>query len=160
PFYVEMLAREADDLGLVLDPDPVARLRRLGPAPVARSVLVRGGSTSPEAVALAPAAAGLGEGAGLAELAAPAGAPGREAVETVDQLVALDVLRWDGRVEFVHPIVREAVYADMRPTERALAHGAAADLLAAGGAADERVAAQVVRAPPCGSVARVELLLR
>ena len=59
-------------------------------------------------------------------------------------LIALGLLRMAEGLEFVHPIVREAVYEDMSPLERADAHARAASLLAESGAPDERVAAQLV----------------
>jgi hypothetical protein len=63
-------------------------------------------------------------------------------------------------IEFAHPIVREAVYADIGPQERAKAHARAALTLAEDGAPEERIAAQIVQARPVGDPERVELLRR
>ena len=64
------------------------------------------------------------------------------------------------RLDFAHPIVREAVYTDIGARARANAHARAARLLAERGAADERIAAQIAAAEPSGDPARVELLRR
>jgi hypothetical protein len=56
--------------------------------------------------------------------------------------------------------VREAVYADIGSHERAGAHARAASVLAAGGASEERIAAQIVKAEPAGDAERVQLLRR
>ena len=93
------------------------------------------------------AVAVLGDGAGLAEAAALAGLGEREAAAAADLLAALEILAAAERLEFAHPIVREAVYADIGPRERAEQHARAAAILAARGAPDERVAAQIVAAP-------------
>ena len=104
------------------------------------------------------AAAVLGDGASLAEAAALAGLSEEEAAGAGDLLVARGILTPAELIEFAHPIVREAVYADIGPRQRARAHAQAARLLHASGAAEERVAAQIAEAPPEGNQLRVELL--
>ena len=61
------------------------------------------------------AVAVLGDGAGLAEAAGLAGVDPDGAARAADQLVALDILRPADGLEFAHPIIREAVYAEMGP---------------------------------------------
>ena len=65
-----------------------------------------------------------------------------------------------GRLEFAHPIVREAIYADIGAGKRAIAHARAAELLADTGAPEERIAAQITKAEPVGDARRIELLRR
>ena len=76
------------------------------------------------------AVAVLGDGAGLAEAARLADVDQDEAAGAADLLVGLAILRPAERLEFAHPIVREAVYADIGSHERAAAHARAAVILA------------------------------
>ena len=160
PFFVEALLREAREQGMATDGDAAARVRRLGPAAVAQAVLLRLSGKPAAASALVRAIAVLGDGASLAEAAALAELSEDEASHAADLLVALEILGPAARLEFAHAIVREAVYADVGARERARAHARAAALLASAGAADERVAAQIVAAEPAGDDARVALLRR
>ncbi|MET0553377.1 MAG: LuxR C-terminal-related transcriptional regulator, partial [Vicinamibacteria bacterium] len=112
------------------------------------------------ATALVRAVAVLGDGAGLAEAARLAGLPEDEAARAADVLVDRAILRPAAALEFAHPIVREAVYADIGSHERARAHARAAEILAESGASEERIAAQIADAQPSGDPGRVELLRR
>jgi DNA-binding CsgD family transcriptional regulator len=160
PFYLEALLREAAEQGISTDSREAARVRRIGPAAVAQAVLLRLSGRPATATALVRAVAVLGDGATLAEAAELAEITDAEAVGAADLLVALAILGPGEGLEFAHPIVREAVYADIGSHERAQAHARAADLLASGGAAEERIAAQIGEAEPKGDPDRVELLRR
>ncbi len=160
PFFLEALLREARERGFPTDPGGARRVRGIGPAAVARAVLLRLTGRPAAARALVRAAAVLGEGAALAEAARLAEVSEPEAAQAADQLVAIGILGAGDRLEFAHPIVREAVYAEIGPRERTQAHGRAAQILADCGAPDERVAAQVVETDPAGEPGRVELLRR
>jgi ATP/maltotriose-dependent transcriptional regulator MalT len=70
------------------------------------------------------------------------------------------ILKPGARIEFAHPIVREAVYTDVGSHERAEAHARAAKILIARGASEERVAAQLSQAEPAADAERVELFRR
>ena len=96
----------------------------------------------------------------LAEAAALAQVSEADAAHAADLAVALTLLKPADRLEFAHPIVREAVYADIGGRERARAHARAAEILAARGASEERIAAQIVAAEPAGDAERVALLRR
>ncbi|MGH3042347.1 MAG: LuxR C-terminal-related transcriptional regulator, partial [Gaiellaceae bacterium] len=102
----------------------------------------------------------IGDGASLAEAALLAELSHEEAALAADLLIALEILRSSDGLEFTHPIVREAVYADIGAHERAQAHARAAQILVETGGGDERVAAQIVEAEPAGDPDRVELLRR
>jgi DNA-binding CsgD family transcriptional regulator len=159
PFLLEALLREVDEQEFPTDTLGAARVERTGPAAVAQAALLRL-SGAPAATALVRAAAVLGDGAGLGEAASLADVDHEEATRAADLLAARAILRPGGSLEFVHPIVREAVYADLGSHERAAAHARAALVLAASGASEERIAAQVVEAEPTGDAERVELLRR
>jgi DNA-binding CsgD family transcriptional regulator len=160
PFFLEALLREARERGFPPDGGGAERVRGIGPAAVAQAVLLRLEGRPPAAKALVQAAAVLGDGARPAEAARLAELPEPAAIEAADLLVALGILSAAEGVEFAHPIVREAVYGDIGPRERAQAHARAIEILAEAGAPDERIAAQVVEADPVGNPERVELLRR
>ncbi len=101
-------------------------------------------------VAVARAAAVLGEQPGSAALAALAETNEREAAEAIRALARAEILRAEEPLGFVHPLVRDAVYHELPAPARALEHARAARLLAGLGASPERVAAQLLLAPPPG----------
>ena len=158
PFYLEALLREVKEQRVPPDARDAAHVRHIGPGAVAQAVLLRLAGAPAAASALVRAVAVLGDGAGLAEAAGLAGLTGEQAGRAADLLVAIAILRPGEGLEFAHPIVRQAVYADIGPRERGLAHARAARILAAGGASAERVAAQLAQAEPAGEPERVELL--
>ena len=150
PFFLHALLAELADVGCAPSSQHAERVRRMGPRTVSRSVLLRLSVLDPEAPAMARAVAVLGDGAGLRDAAELAGVPEGRARRIADLLSAAAVLKRSTTLEFVHPIVREAVYADLRPHERTALHGQAARVLAAGGADPERAAAQLLSSEPSG----------
>ena len=122
----------------------------MGPRAVTRSVVARLDRLSGAAGALAAAVAVLGDGASVEELGALAGLPGESVREAADELARVSILAGGERVRFAHPIVRNAVYADLASAERDRLHRQAAGLLEAAGAAPERVAAQLLSIDPAG----------
>lgn len=160
PFLLEALLREAVDDGLGFDSLGARRVRRMAPAAVAQAVLFRLSGRPPAGTALVRSVAVLGDGTSLTEAATLAGLSSQEAARAADLLVGLAILRPSERLEFAHPIVREAVYADIGVRERAEAHAHAAEVLAASGAPEERIAAQIAEADPAADSERVALLRR
>ena len=160
PFFLEALLGEVGERGTRPDGDGAASVRGIGPPAVAQAVLLRLSRKPAAARALVRAVAVLGERASLAEAALLAGLGEPEAAAAADLLVGVAIFKRAERLDFAHPILREAVYADMPPRERLEAHASAAEILAAGSAGDERVAAQIVEAEPAGDATRVELLRR
>ncbi|HET8822651.1 MAG TPA: AAA family ATPase, partial [Thermoleophilaceae bacterium] len=160
PFLLEALLHEAVEQDFPTGPEGALRVSGSGPAAVARAIVLRLSSRPPTATALVRAVAVLGDGASVTEAADLAGLSVAETARAADMLVALAILRPAERLEFAHPIVREAIYADIGAAERALAHARAAELLAAAGAPEERIAAQIAAAEPAGEPRRVQLLRR
>ncbi len=160
PFFLEALLREAKEQRIRSDARGALHVPRIGPATVAQAVLLRLSGAPAAAGAVVRAAAVLGDGASVAEAAGLAGVTDDEAARAADRLTALAILGPGHGLEFAHPIVREAVYADIAPRERAEAHARAVEVLVARGASEERVAAQIVQAEPAGDPERVELLRR
>ncbi len=126
----------------------VAAVREIGPRAVARTVSLRMRRLPAPAGEIARAVAVLGEHAGLAPIAAMAGTDEPTAARAVQALARAEILRDDESLGFVHPLIRDAVYAELPQPARALEHERAARLLAELGASPERVAAQLLLTAP------------
>ncbi len=160
PFFLEALLREVSERRISPDAAGAERARGIGPAAVAEAVLLRLSERPAAATALIRAVAVLGDGAGLPEAARLAELPEDEATHAADLLATVGIEKGAEGLEFAHPIVREAVYADIGSHERAEAHARAAEILTERGASEERIAAQIAAAEPVGDAGRVELLRR
>ncbi|MGI8506497.1 MAG: helix-turn-helix transcriptional regulator [Solirubrobacteraceae bacterium] len=160
PLLLHELLKTLEGEGVRPDAAHVATVADLGPRAASHAVLVRLARLSEEAVKLAAATAVLGDDAELSTVAALAGINVEQAGEPVAELIRAEVLRERSPLGFVHPLVGAAVYRDLSTVERALAHDRAARLLAAGGAAAERVAAHLLASPPRGEEWVVESLTR
>jgi DNA-binding CsgD family transcriptional regulator len=99
---------------------------------------------------LAARVSGLGEDAAYE--------PANDLVRAADDLVRADIFADRERLGFVHPIVRAALYEDLVPGERHARHAAAAEALAAAGAAPERITTHLLLTTPTGDKRRVETL--
>lgn len=150
-------------------PPDVASVRAIGPRAVSKTVQLRLARLPAPASAVARAVAVLGEQPGLPAIAELAGTDEPVAAATLDALVRAEILRADepaGGVQpprelplgFVHPLVRDAVYLELPAARRGLEHARAARLLDRLGATPERIAAQLMLAPPRGDAWVVERL--
>ncbi|MFJ5991176.1 AAA family ATPase [Lentzea sp. NPDC092896] len=143
PFLSGVLVDELAALGLPLDDAATAeKVGTLGPSTVFRATL---GRLPAQAVALAGAVAVLGTHADpwqAAELAEVGDLPA-----AVEALTAANVLITGEHLEFVHPVVREAVLTGLGPIARASLHARAAKSLQESHAPADRVAAHLVHAP-------------
>jgi DNA-binding SARP family transcriptional activator/tetratricopeptide (TPR) repeat protein len=148
PLLIRQLLGALQDNGVHPDADRVDEVRAIGPRAVSRTVLSRLTRMPESTVAVARAAAILGEQPGLPALAAVAGTDEDEAAEAVARLARADILRAEGPLGFVHPLVRDAVYSEVPAAARGLEHGRAARVLSDLGASPERVAAQLLLTPP------------
>ena len=132
PFLLRELARSAAGGDGGIDPERVAEQ---SPERVTQEIEARLSRLPEPAVRLARATAILGGGVPLRPAAALAEVDPHDAAEAVDALVAAGVLRRAlphellHPLEFVHPLVRAAVYAGLgaaRPVAQPRARGAAA----------------------------------
>ena len=109
--------------------------------------------------AIAEALAVLGPQAALRHAAGVAGVTRDAAARAADALAAADLIRPQARIDFVHPLIRRAIY-DMQPAAaRAEAHGRAARLLAAEHVDAEVIAGHLLAAPCSGDEAVVDWLM-
>jgi len=158
PFLAGLLLDELTTQGLSLDdPATAGRVAAMGPSAVSRALLARLPS---DAIALAGGAAVLGARSELTLAAALTGLDDARPAAAVDALVTGNVLTARGeQLAFVHPVVREAVLAQLAPGERAALHAKAARELHALAAPVPRVAAHLVFAPT-GTLPTAAALLR
>jgi DNA-binding CsgD family transcriptional regulator len=126
----------------------VPRLLEIGAQGVSRAVGLRLARLQPEVLALLRAASVLGDGIELRHAAALAGMEASEFGPAAAALVRLDLLRREDPPEFVHPIVRSAVYATLDVVERGAAHRSAAEVLLGAGAPPESAAGHLLRVAP------------
>ncbi len=158
PFFVRELAAALIADGIEPADDAAARIAAAAPATIARTTLARLGRLSPDAADLARAIAVLGPDARLPRAASLAGLDERRALHALDALGAADVVSSAGAIEFRHPIVHAAIYDDLAPGARSLAHRRAAALLHAEGEDPGLVAGHLLRSAPVGSGETVAIL--
>jgi DNA-binding CsgD family transcriptional regulator/tetratricopeptide (TPR) repeat protein len=159
PFLVTELARELVARSIEPRAEQSEAARNLAPQRVAQMVLARIARLPGPAAALARSVAVLGEGSELRLAAVLAGLDpetGREAADSLRRAAIFDPGR---TLRFVHPLVQNAVYADLAAGERGAAHATAAALLRKHGAPPETVATQILAGEERGDEAAVKTLL-
>ena len=150
PFLLRaMLDELADDRGGT-DTASAGRVLAMGPRVVTRAIVTRLDRLSGNARPLAAALAVLGDGASVEEVGALAGLSAGEVRRAAGELARVSIVTAEEGLRFAHPIVRNAVYADLSPEEHDRLHRGAARVLQAAGAAAERVAAQLLVVDPAG----------
>jgi DNA-binding CsgD family transcriptional regulator len=135
------------------------KVLQAAPSSVARSVARRLRGLDPEAEELASAAAVLGNGAELATAAKIAELDWAAAATAAEALRRAGILSRES-LEFVHPVVRAAVYSELSPPERIKRHRSAAALLAQAGVDEDQVVMHVLPCEPNGDSQVVDLLRR
>ncbi|HEX8053372.1 MAG TPA: AAA family ATPase [Thermoleophilaceae bacterium] len=158
PLLLSQLISSLEAEGVKPDAEHVDVVRQIGPRAVSRTVLLRLSRLPAAAGAVARAVAVLGESAELRTVAAHAELDQAEAAEQIAALARTDILRSEAPLDFVHPLVREAIYRELPTGERELQHARAARVLLDTGAAPDHVATQILMAPPRGEEWVVDLL--
>ena len=160
PFFLVELLRGLREERLVRIEDGVATLveARL-PKRVAAGMRHRLGRLSESARQLAVAAASLGRGFTVGQLASMLGAPAASLLTPVEQLLAAGVFAERGdRLGFRHDIIREAVRDSTTVSARRALDRQAVDVLLAAGAIPVEVAAQLAISAEPGDEVAVGLL--
>ncbi|MBJ7353496.1 MAG: AAA family ATPase [Thermoleophilaceae bacterium] len=150
PLLIDELLKELAAEGVEPTADNVAKLRELGPRAASRSVLLRLARLDQPCTDIARALTIFGEGASDALLSEFTGLDEQAIADAIAKNVQAEILRDDQPLGFVHPLVREAIYADIPAGERELMHLRAARQLDAGGESSQRIAAQLINVPPRG----------
>jgi DNA-binding CsgD family transcriptional regulator len=144
PFLLrELLAAARDERPLA-----ASEVGKLSPAAIRSSILVRLAGLGAEASRLARAVAIIGPAASLQLAGQLAELDGEAAAATADALVAAHILAAGQALAFVHPIVREAVYADFPLAQRRRAHLSAARLLHDAGGPSEEIVSHLLIGEP------------
>jgi DNA-binding CsgD family transcriptional regulator len=158
PFLVGELAATLIADGIEPTADMASRLTSTGSRSVARATLVRLGHISEHAAELARAIAVLGGDASLSRAASLAELDEPAALDALDVLVAADIVSTSGALEFVHPLVRTAIYGELTLGTHSEAHRRAAELLAGEGADLDAVAGHLLATEPIGSRRTIDTL--
>jgi DNA-binding CsgD family transcriptional regulator len=158
PFLLRELALELVSQEVEPRRKAARHVAELGPEAIALAILLRLARLGPGAAKLARAVAVAGDEAELRHCAALAGLEQSEAARLADELVRADIFRSSEHLAFVHPIVRQAVYALRSPAERSEAHLQLAELLLAERAPDELVAAHLLQCTRAGKAWIVDAL--
>ena len=159
PFLLRELLSELEADGErphATDPERVAGL---APESISRATLARLRRLGDPATRLAFAVALLGASGELRHVAELAELEQGVATEAADALAAAAILRPGTPLEFVHPIVRTAVYAEIPSARRAGEHKRAALMLERDGASPDSLAPHLLAAEPARD-AGVSRLLR
>jgi DNA-binding CsgD family transcriptional regulator/tetratricopeptide (TPR) repeat protein len=148
PLLLHELVNALVTEGVVPVDDSVPGLRELAARAGWRAVSVRLGSLPQAATRLAQSVAVLGDDVDPHQAAEMAELSDEEASAAAADLARADVLRPNVPLEFVHPLIRGAVYETLTALERSSLHRRAAHLLINRGIDPERVAAHLLLAPP------------
>lgn len=124
------------------------RVENLRPDTISRAVLTRIARLGPNAARFARALAVLGQGAEPRQVAQLADLPVGTIAELADALAREAILTRGRSPQFVHPLIRTAVYTDSSEILRAADHKRAARILAADGVAAEVVVPHLLAAEP------------
>jgi DNA-binding CsgD family transcriptional regulator len=150
PLYLTELLRAADLSGRPLATLEPAELLAGGLEGIARQVITRVNSLGPGTLGLAQALAVLGDGCELRHAAAIAGVAMAAATRLAGGLFRADVLAAGDRLQFVHPVIRDALEASLDSGGQDRAHRCAARVLHADAAPAGQVAAHLLRVRPAG----------
>jgi DNA-binding CsgD family transcriptional regulator len=159
PLLLVELLRSLESERLEPTVENVERLFSAGPVSLSRAALARLRGLPTGAVPLTRAVAIL-ERSSLRSAADLAGIELADAECAAHSLMEVGVLAATLPLEFVHPMIRSCVYADISAPQRVSAHLRAARLLAAGGADPERVASHLLHAEPSHEAWVLETLQR
>jgi DNA-binding CsgD family transcriptional regulator len=159
PLLLRQLLRALESDGIKPTSSNADTVRAIGSRAVSSLVLRRFARMPPENRSVAGAVAVLGDNATLPLVAKLTALPEEAVGSAIGALARAELLRDEYPLDFVHPLVRDAVYSDVPLGQRELQHAQAARLLAYAGAAAEQVVAHLLKIPPRGETGNVDVLL-
>ncbi|MCW2945288.1 MAG: transcriptional regulator, LuxR family [Actinoallomurus sp.] len=158
PFLARELLHTLLADGIVPTARSVSRVESLVPDSVLHSVLVRLARLGEPSQRLAEALAVLGDRAWLRQARLLAGLEAEVAEMAADALAEAHILAPGEPLRFAHPLIANAVHADIPAFARARAHRRAADLLASDGTPVESIASHLLLTRPDGDQQTVATL--
>ena len=150
PFLLQELLRALQADEITPDGRSCERVAQIAPGAIKRAILARLRRLGGPATRLAFATAVLGKGAELRHAAALAELDVRAAGVAADMLASVAIMAGGRPLEFIHPIVRTTVYAEIPAAQRATDHMRAALLLERDGAAPADLAPHLMATEPAG----------
>src|SRR3954447_9280012 len=147
PLLLGQLISSLESEGVAPRADQADTVRAIGPRAVSRTILLRLSRLPEPAAQVAGAIAILGESATLPLVAALCEVDERTAADAIAALARADIVGHEAHLEFVHPLVREAIYRELAPGRRELDHDRAARVLREAGASPGAVATQLLNTP-------------
>ena len=159
PFLLCELARNLVSQGIEPSAMQTGLVREQAPQRVGHTVLARLARLSPGAGEVAKTLAVLGDGSDLSLLTGMDGSDPEATSEAIDELRASAILDGGVSPRFIHPLVRNAIYADISVGQRSRSHLRAAALLRERGASPERIGTQLLATEARGAEATVETLI-
>jgi DNA-binding CsgD family transcriptional regulator len=159
PFLLSELARTLSDREVGATDEQAEVVRGVAPDRVARMFQGRIAQLPVQAHSLVKALAVLGDKTDLRLVGELAGLEEAEARDVADQLRVSGVFSSGTSLQFIHPLVRNAIYVDITVGDRTEAHARAAHLLRNHGGSPELVAAQLLATEPKGDRETVETLI-
>ena len=158
PFLLGSLARELAKRGVVPDDVTAARVRGTHSGTISRAIVTRLAVQPAAARELASAVAVFGAPPSLAAAAALAQLDEDAAVAAADALAAEHLISDTEPLEFIHPIVKTAVYSEIPPHQRVRWHARAAHLLDEAEAPTDEIAVHLLAVEPRDDAAVVAIL--
>lgn len=158
PLLLNEMLRTIAEQQIPVDAGGAELLESLELPSVSRTVVARVRRLGPQALAIARAVAVWGGRAELNQAAEVARIDRTEAGRLADRLAEVEVLLTGRPLEFAHPLVYKAVYADIPPSFKAEGHSQAARILRAIDAPVERVAAHLLQTEPAGDETVIDAL--
>lgn len=150
PFLVREIVLALQQSRQPIDAAAIGALVDAAPESLRHELMLRIGFLGPDAIAIARAVAVLEQDSDLRHVCTLAGLEREPAVAAIARLTTAQVLADRSPQQFVHPLVRAAVYGDLTAVERALLHERAARLLLDAGADPLRAAAHLLLSEPSG----------
>ena len=158
PLLLSELARTLEVEGEGSEGAVAGNIAALGSRAVARTVEVRLARAGEDARRLAEAAAVLGEEAQLIRAIELSGLSEEAADKAALELVRLEVLRPGIKVQFVHPVVRSAIYDGLPAPERVRLHRNAIAIMRRVSAPASLIANHLLRVDPAADPETVSTL--
>ncbi|HEY1568322.1 MAG TPA: AAA family ATPase [Solirubrobacteraceae bacterium] len=158
PFLLGELVSEAAAEQIGGSAADAGRILEFGSERVGRAIRRRLRALDEDATDVGRAVAVLGPPVSLDDVLGLTGLSRAPATAAVEALIAINILAADRELDFVHPVVRSAVYAQIPSLRRQELHERAAALVSERGAEHERVARHLLALPGAGDPARLATL--